>query len=63
MELNLIIPAGGKSSRYNHGKPKWLRTHPDGDLMIEHAVSALTSKAKNLISILLLIMRLKISIM
>ena len=48
MELNLIIPAGGKSSRYNHGKPKWLRTHPDGDLMIEHAVSALTSKNEKL---------------
>jgi histidinol phosphatase-like enzyme len=48
MELNLIIPAGGKSSRYNEGKPKWLRTHPDGNLMIEHAVSALTSKSEKL---------------
>lgn len=37
MEINVIIPAAGRSSRYNEGKPKWLRTHPDGKLMIEHA--------------------------
>lgn len=43
MEINLIIPAGGRSSRYNEGKPKWLRTHPDGKLMIEHAVDALVN--------------------
>jgi len=41
MEINIIVPAGGKSSRYNTGKPKWLRTHPDGKLMIEHALQAL----------------------
>tara|TARA_B100000780_G_C21123307_1_gene455240 strand:+ start:1600 stop:2682 length:1083 start_codon:yes stop_codon:yes gene_type:complete len=44
MEINLIIPAAGKSSRFNAGKPKWLRTHPDGKLMIEHAVDAFDSK-------------------
>ncbi len=41
MEINLIIPAAGMSSRFNSGKPKWLRTHPDGKLMIEHAIDAL----------------------
>lgn len=38
MEINLIIPAAGKSSRFNSGKPKWMRTHPDGKLMIEHSI-------------------------
>ena len=32
---NLIMPAAGKSSRYPDMKPKWLLTHPDGQLMIE----------------------------
>lgn len=41
MEINLIIPAAGKSSRYNSGKPKWMRTHPDGKLMIEHSIQSL----------------------
>jgi len=26
----LIVPCGGKSSRYPGMKPKWLLTHPDG---------------------------------
>jgi len=37
MKPIVIIPAAGKSSRYNGDKPKWLRTHPDGRLMIDHA--------------------------
>lgn len=44
MEVNIIIPAAGKSSRYNEGKPKWLRTHPNGKLMIEIAISGLVDK-------------------
>lgn len=42
MEINIIIPAAGKSSRFNTGKPKWMRTHPDGRLMIEHSVDNIT---------------------
>lgn len=30
----LIIPAAGKSSRFPNMKPKWLLTHPTGELMI-----------------------------
>ena len=37
----LIIPCGGKSSRFPNMKPKWLLTHPDGSLMIEKAINCL----------------------
>jgi hypothetical protein len=39
MENNLIIPAAGKSSRFPNMKPKWLLTHPQGDLVIERVLS------------------------
>ena len=32
-EISLILPCGGKSSRFT-GKPKWLKTCPNGNLMI-----------------------------
>lgn len=31
---NLIIPCAGRSSRFPGMKPKWLLTHPHGDLMV-----------------------------
>lgn len=34
----LIIPCAGKSTRYPNMKPKWLLTHPDGELMIEKVI-------------------------
>lgn len=34
----LIIPCGGKSSRFPNMKPKWMLTHPDGKLMLQKAV-------------------------
>ena len=37
----LIVPCGGKSSRYPGMKPKWLLTHPDGRLMIDKALDGL----------------------
>ncbi len=36
----LIIPAAGKSSRYPKMKPKWLLTHPTGNLMIEQVLKS-----------------------
>lgn len=36
-----VIPAAGRSSRYFGNKPKWLRTLPDGKLMIESAIEGL----------------------
>lgn len=37
----LIIPCGGKSTRYPGMKPKWLLTHPDGKLMVVKALEGL----------------------
>ena len=37
----LLIPCAGKSSRFPNMKPKWLLTHPDGELMIQKAVSTI----------------------
>jgi hypothetical protein len=37
----LIIPAAGKSSRFPNMKPKWMLTHPSGELMIEKVVAGL----------------------
>lgn len=34
----LIIPCAGQSSRFPDMKPKWMLTHPDGELMIEKAL-------------------------
>lgn len=34
----LIIPCGGKSSRFPNMKPKWMLTHPDGKIMVQKAI-------------------------
>jgi 2-C-methyl-D-erythritol 4-phosphate cytidylyltransferase len=34
-DITLIIPAAGKSSRFPAMRPKWMLTHPDGNMMIE----------------------------
>ncbi len=37
----LIIPCAGRSTRFPNMKPKWLLTHPDGQLMVEKAIGAM----------------------
>lgn len=37
----LIIPCAGKSNRFPNMKPKYLLTHPDGELMIQKAMKGL----------------------
>ncbi len=37
----LIIPCAGRSSRYPNMRPKWLLTHPDGQIMIEKVLNGL----------------------
>lgn len=37
---NLVIPAAGRSSRFPGMKPKWLLTHPDGNLMIKKVLGS-----------------------
>ena len=39
----LIIPCAGKSNRFPNMKPKWMLTHPDGELMIEKAIKGLNT--------------------
>lgn len=34
----LIIPCGGKSTRFPGLKPKWMLTHPDGELMLYKSI-------------------------
>jgi len=36
--MNLIIPAAGRSTRFPGVRPKWMLTHPNGNLMITEAI-------------------------
>ena len=38
---DLLIPAAGKSSRFPGVRPKWMLTHPDGNLMITSSCKGL----------------------
>jgi hypothetical protein len=40
--MNLIIPAAGQSSRFPKMRPKWMLTHPNGNLMLAEAIRGLT---------------------
>lgn len=40
----LIIPCAGKSNRFPNMKPKWMLTHPDGELMIQKALKGLNTE-------------------
>ena len=39
--MKVIVPCAGKSSRFPNMRPKWMLTHPDGDLMIKKAVESI----------------------
>ena len=39
----LIVPCAGKSNRFPNMKPKWMLTHPDGELMIEKAIKGINT--------------------
>lgn len=39
--MKLIIPAAGRSSRFPNVKPKWMLTHPNGNLMVIEAIKGL----------------------
>ena len=41
----LIIPCAGKSSRFPSMKPKWMLTHPNGNLMVQEAMGGLNSSS------------------
>ena len=44
--LTLIVPCGGKSSRFPGLKPKWMLTHPDGMLMVQKSILGLLRNNK-----------------
>lgn len=50
----LIIPAAGRSSRFPDMKPKWMLTHPSGQLMIEKVIKGLNVEDYNKIYIVVL---------
>ena len=41
IKKSLIIPAAGKSSRFPDTRPKWLLTHPAGNLMVTRSIECL----------------------
>lgn len=52
--MNLILPLAGLSSRFPGMKPKWLLTHPNGNLMITEAIKGLDlSLVKNIYLVVL----------
>src|SRR6185437_3264510 len=43
--LDLIVPVAGASTRFANTRPKWLLTHPSGDLMFYEAMRGLALNA------------------
>lgn len=41
--MNLIVPAAGKSSRFPGMRPKWLLTHPEGNIMAVQSILGLNT--------------------
>lgn len=44
MSSTLIMPCAGKSSRFGLNKPKWMLTHPNGNLMLMESIFGLEFK-------------------
>ncbi|MDP2641553.1 MAG: hypothetical protein Q8P39_03470 [Candidatus Yanofskybacteria bacterium] len=53
--MNLIIPAAGKSTRFPGLKPKWMLTHPNGNIMVTEGIRELN--LEKIESIFLVILR------
>lgn len=49
----LILPIGGKSSRFNGGKPKWAERHPAGGIMLDNAIAGIYHRFNRIIVIML----------
>lgn len=47
--MKIIVPCAGKSSRFSNMRPKWMLTHPEGDLMVKKAIDGLNVKPKDVI--------------
>ena len=42
--MKLLLPVGGKSTRFPDLRPKWLLTMPNGQLMIEKALKGIDTE-------------------
>lgn len=42
--MNLIVPVAGESSRFPGTRPKWMLTHPNGNLMLNESLAGLDLK-------------------
>lgn len=47
--MKVIVPCGGKSSRFPDMRPKWMLTHPDGDLMVKKAIEQINVEPEDII--------------
>ncbi|SRR5581483_70778 len=57
--MNLIIPAAGQSSRFPKMRPKWMLTHPNGNLMLAEAIRGLEFSSLKKIYLVVLAAHLK----
>jgi hypothetical protein len=53
--MNIIIPAAGSSSRFPSVRPKWMLTHPNGNLMLGEALKGIDTTQVDLIYITVLL--------
>lgn len=54
MSISVIVPAAGKSSRFPDMRPKWMLTHPTGNLMLAESIKGLDLKKQDMVYITLL---------
>jgi hypothetical protein len=47
--MKVIVPCAGKSSRFPNMRPKWMLTHPSGDLMVKKVVEGLDAEPKDIV--------------
>ncbi len=47
--MKVIVPCAGKSTRFPNMRPKWMLTHPDGDMMIKKSLEGLNIHPKDVI--------------
>ena len=52
--IDILLPVAGRSSRFPDMKPKWMLTHPRGDMMIIKAIKGLNLENVNRIYIIAL---------
>ncbi len=55
MNLTVIMPCAGKSTRFNSEKPKWMLTMPSGDIMLVESINGL--KLKNISRIIITVVK------